>query len=180
MTCFAELDRRRTFADMRAAWSPEGLAFSVAVSGKTKPPWCRESRLEDSDGLCLWIDTRDTHNVHRASRFCHRFMFLPSGGGRRLDRPVADQMIIHRARENAKPIRPGMLNVGVAMRVDGYLLSAFIPAEALTGYQPSEYPKLGFFYLVQDRELGHQTFSVDHQFPFETDPSLWGTLELEE
>ena len=37
VTCFGELDRRRTFADLRAAWSPEGLAFSVSVGGKTKP-----------------------------------------------------------------------------------------------------------------------------------------------
>ena len=31
------------------------------------------------------IDTRDVRNVHRATRFCHRFLFLPTGGGNRLD-----------------------------------------------------------------------------------------------
>ena len=43
--------------------------------------WCRASRPEDSDGLQLWIDTRDVHNVHRAGRFCQRLIFLPSGDG---------------------------------------------------------------------------------------------------
>jgi hypothetical protein len=175
---FGELDRRRTFADVRAAWCDDGMAFSVRVSGKAKAPWCRESRMEESDGFFVWIDTRDTHNVHRGSRFCHCFAFLPAGGGRRLERPLADQLLIHRARENAKPVRPGALHVASQVRRDGYLLTARIPASALTGFQVEEYPKLGFFYAVRDRELGHQTFSVDNQFPYESDPSLWGTLEL--
>ena len=59
----------------------------------------------------FWIDTRDTHNIHRAARFCHYFVFLPSGGGNRLADPVAAQMLINRAREQADPVRPGMLGV---------------------------------------------------------------------
>ncbi len=70
------------FADVRMAWAPEGIALTVSVAGKDQPPWCRESRLEDSDGLRVWIDTRATHNIHRASKFCHSFTFLPTGGGR--------------------------------------------------------------------------------------------------
>jgi hypothetical protein len=31
---------------------------------------------------------------------------------------------------------------------------------------------------VIDRELGWQTFNVGPEFPFQDDPSLWGTLEL--
>ncbi len=93
----AELDGERMFADMRAAWSETGLAFSVRVEGKRHPSWCRESKLEDSDGLQLWIDTRATHNIHRAMRFCHRFIFLPAGGGRSFNDPVADQLLVDRA-----------------------------------------------------------------------------------
>jgi hypothetical protein len=178
LTHFGALDGARTFADVRAAWCDEALAFSVRVEGKRQAPWCRESRMADSDGLCVWIDTRDTHNIHRASRFCHRFMFLPSGGGRTLADPVADQLLVDRARENARPVRPGALCVRSEKRVDGYLLEAFIPADALTGYNPTDYPKLGFTYAVFDRELGIQTFAVGTEFPFEADPSLWGTLEL--
>ena len=43
---------------------------------------------------------------------------------------------------------------------DGYLLEAFLPAEALTGFDPQEHPRLGFTYAVLDRELGVQTFGV--------------------
>src|SRR3990170_5032569 len=51
-------DREPSFADVRMAWSAEGLALNVNVGGKKQPPWCREGRLEDSDGLQVWIDTR--------------------------------------------------------------------------------------------------------------------------
>jgi hypothetical protein len=33
---------------------------------------------------------------------------------------------------------------------------------------------------VTDRELGCQTFTVGQEFPFDEDPSLWGTLQLVE
>ncbi len=175
---FGELDGRRMFADVRAAWCEAGLAFSVRVEGKRQATWCREARLEDSDGLAVWIDTRDTQTVHRATRFCHRFMFLPSGGGRQLAEPVADQLLVDRARENARPIRPGILQVRSEKRVDGYVMEALIPAEALTGWGPSDHPRLGFAYAIYDRELGVQTYTIGTEFPFESDPSLWATLEL--
>lgn len=173
-----ELEGQKPFADVRAAWSEAGLALSVRVDGKKHPNWCRENRLEDSDALQVWIDTRDTHNIHRASRFCHRFIFLPGGAGRNFETPVADQLLVDRARENASPVRPGHLQIASHKRVGGYVLSAFIPAAALTGFNPADHPRLGFTYFVFDRELGQQTFSCGSEFPFASDPSLWGTLEL--
>ena len=173
-----ELDGQRGFGDVRIAWSEAGLGLSVRLEGKKHPSWCRESRLEDSDALQVWIDTRDTHNIHRASRFCHRFVFLPGGGGRNHEQPVADQLLVDRARENANPVRPGQLQLTSEKRVDGYVLSAFIPATALTGFNPADHPRLGFTYFLFDRELGQQYFSVGSEFPFPADPSLWGTLEL--
>lgn len=173
-----ELEGAKNFADVRAAWSSAGLAFAVRVEGKRQAPWCRESRPDDSDGLRIWIDTRDTHNVHRATRFCHQFIFMPTGGGRNLDEPVAEQLLIYRARENARPVRPGVLQARREKRVDGYVLETFIPAEALTGFDPQEHQKLGFTYALVDRELGVQALSCSEEFPYREDPSLWITLEL--
>ncbi len=178
LVSFAELEDRSTPADVRAAWSEAGIVFSVRVVGKRQAPWCRAARIEESDGLQVWIDTRDVHNVHRAGRFCHRFIFLPRGAGRRLEKPVAERLPIHRAREQPRPIEPGRLQVRSEKRIDGYLLEAFIPADALTGFDPAEHPRLGFTYAVIDRELGEQTFSVGSPMPYQEDPSLWATLEL--
>lgn len=166
------------FADVRMAWSPEGIALTVTVTGKQQVPWCRESRLEDSDGLQVWIDTRATHNIHRASKFCHRFAFLPTGGGRGGREPLADQLLINRARENARPVRPRELQVASQLTPDGYRLAALVPTGALGGYDPGQHPRLGFTYAVFDRERGVQTFANGLGFPFDEDPSCWATLEL--
>lgn len=172
------LDDQPSFADVRAAWSEQGLLFAVRVAGKRRAPFCDDRRMTDSDGLQVWIDTRDTHNVHRASRFCHRFVCLPFGGGRRRDEAHADQLLINRARENANPVRPGDLRFRSEQRVDGYLLELCLPAPVLTGFDPAEHPRIGFTYCVLDQELGEQTFTVGEELPFDEDPSLWGTLEL--
>ena len=175
---FASLDGGPEGVDLRAAWSEAGLTFSVRVIGKRHLPWCRDNRIDESDGLHLWLDTRDTHNIHRAGRFCHYFVFLPSGGGNRLADPVAAQMLINRAREQARPVRPGMLGVRSRKLVDGYELDAHISAAALTGFDPAEHPRLGFMSAIVDRELGVQTFCAAPDFPYQEDPSLWATLEL--
>ena len=175
---FAELEDRATPADVRAAWSEEGLAFTVRVEGKRQAPWCRAEKPEDSDGLQILIDTRDVHNVHRAGRFCHRFVFLSGGGGRKFEVPVAEWLPIHRARAHPQEIKPGQLQVRSEKRIDGYLLDGFIPARALTGFDPQEHPRLGLNYAVIDRELGDQTLSVGSPMPYQEDPSLWVTLEL--
>lgn len=174
----AELEDGPHFADLRLGWNESGLYITLRTTGKQQSPWCRESRIEDSDGLSIWIDTRDTQSVHRATRFCHRFVFLPQGAGRLMDEPVASLSSIHRAKELPKPVQPGTLPIRSEKRVDGYILQSHIPAAAITGFQPDEHPKMGFCYAVTDREMGWQTFSLGPEFPFASDPSLWGTIEL--
>jgi len=170
----AELDGQTAWADLRAAWNETGLAFAVHVSGKRQQPWCRLERLEDSDGLRVWIDTRDVHNVHRATRFCHQFLFLPT------EKKTPDPFFlpIHRAKELPRPVDKGLVQSQSQWTADGYRLEAMIPAEALTGFDPAEHPRLGFTYAVLDRELGEQTFTIGSPMPYREDPSLWATLEL--
>jgi hypothetical protein len=178
IACFAELQGAKPFAELRMGWNAQGLALWLEVKGKQQPPWCRPTRLEDSDGLSIWIDTRDTHNVHRAGRYCHSFLFMPTGGGRGLADAIGQMAAINRCREMPKPVEPGMLKVHSALTRGGYILTAAIPAAALTGWDTVEHTRLGFTYAVIDRELGTQTFTVGPEFPFDEDPSLWGTLEL--
>jgi hypothetical protein len=163
---------------VRAGWNELGLLLNVHVAGKRNSVWCRDNKPEDSDGLQLFIDTRDTHNIHRASRFCHRFLFMPAGTGRQYSEPLADQLLVDRARENASPVRPGQLRVQAKIVPGGYSMSIMIPAPALTGLNPQDNPRLGFTYWLIDRELGEQSFSCGSEFPFASDPSLWGTLQL--
>jgi hypothetical protein len=174
----AELEGRPAWADVRAAWNAAGLAFAVRVQGKKQPPSCRADRPEEGDGVQVWLDTRDVHNVHRAGRFCHRFVFLPAGEGPQREKPLAASLPIHRAKEPARPVAAGVLKVRSVIRAHGYLLECYIPDEALLGFDPAEHPRLGFTYALLDREHGEQTLTVGSPMPYQEDPSLWATLEL--
>lgn len=174
----AMLEGQQIWADFRAAWSEAGLAFWLQVKGKKQGLWCRQSRPEDSDGVQIWIDTRDVHTVHRAGRFCYRFFFMPMGAGAQLENPVALWMPIERAREYSRPVSPRHLRVVADRRTDGYLLQGFVAAEALSGFDPAEHPRIGLNYAVLDRELGEQTLGPGSPMPYAEDPSLWVSLEL--
>ena len=180
LVSLAELEDRASAVDFRVAWSEGGLSFSLLVQGKRQAPWCRANRPEESEGLQVWIDTRDVHNVHRASRFCHWFIALPFGGGGRADQPLVQWMPIPRARDNPGGIAEGLLQARSERLPGGYRLDVLLPAASLTGYEPAEHPRLGFTYAVIDRELGEQTLSAGAPLPYREDPSLWATLELVE
>ena len=183
LPCFGLLDKTnpksvQAWAEIRAAWNPAGIILNARVTGKRQPPWCRASRIEESDGIAVWINTRNTSQIHRASRFCHEFCFLPSGAGTKLNEPVAKQLAIQRAKENVAIHESSPPLIRSERRVDGYLLEAFIPADTLTGYNPDEHNQIGFHYVVNDREMGQHVITVGQPFPCDSDPSLWSTLEL--
>jgi len=175
---FAAVDEQRNFADVRLAWNEKGLGIQVDVRGKDKPIAGDESKPRHSDGFSLWIDTRDARTSHRASRHCHWFHFLATGGGPDKDNPAFVQWKINRALQDApqvsaKAVRPRFHNLR-----GGYRLEAFLPAAVLNGFDPEQNPRLGFFYVVHDLELGNQTLGAATDLPYGEDPTLWSVLEL--
>src|SRR5947207_13785634 len=74
---FAAMDDRRNFADVRLAWNELGLGLQLELRGKGQSPQGDASRPRSSDGVTLWIDTRDSGTSHRASRYCLQFHSLP-------------------------------------------------------------------------------------------------------
>ena len=175
---FGEMDDRGALADVRVGWSNAAIALSVRVRGKRLPPNCDVGNPTDGDGLWIWIDTRRTDNVHRATRFCHQFVLLPTGGGRGRAEPIIEHVRINRAREDSTPIRHDQLGIHGEVTDDGYLIEAAIPGQFLTGFDPEDYTEIGFHYAVVDTELGIQTLSCPVGFPYQEDPSLWATLQL--
>lgn len=175
---FASLDDERTFADVRLAWNEDGLALQVEVRGKDQALRGDATRPRQSDGVSLWLDTRDSRASHRASRFCHQFHFLPTGGGTDQDEAVIVQSKIHRALADAPFAEPGQILLRVLKRAGGYRLMAWLPATALSGYDPEQSPRLGVFWVVRDAELGEQASGPTADLPYAEDPTLWGMLDL--
>jgi hypothetical protein len=173
-----ELDGAVEFADVRLGWNDLGLGVSVVVTGKKNPPVGDRDRPRSSDGLTLWLDTRDARTSHRATRFCHQFHLLASGGGPDKDQPTLHQTKINRALQDAPLCDTSAVPFRGSRTKSGYRLEAFLPASVLSGFDPDQHPRLGVFYAVRDQDLGDQTLTLPGEFPFSDDPSLWPTLEL--
>lgn len=180
---FGALDKTAPFGQLRLAWNERGLGISVEVAGKRRPPRCEFNAPDTSDGLRVFIDTRDTQNIHRASRYCHQFGLFPCGnspsGKMTASRdPWGVQIPILRAREEAPRVSPAEIHVWSAVSKTGYCLETWLPSAVLHGYDPEAQPRLGFYFALRDSELGEQFLCVGADFPFAIDPSLWSTLEL--
>ena len=172
-----ELDGRPSFADFSASWNEQGLHFACRVAGKTEVV-CDEQRWWEQDCLEVWLDMRDNRTIHRATRFCHQFCFIPQDAEGRPRSAKGWQVPIARATEPGPLCDPSELGVASLVGKTYYTLEVVIPREALFGFDPAECSRLGFTYHLNDHELGTQSATVGKEFPIYTDPSLWGTLAL--
>jgi hypothetical protein len=171
---FGTLDGGAAFADLRVAWNEQELAFQVEVHG---PP-DSFAPGKGTDTVQLYLDTRATHNVHRATRFCRLFVFQPFGPDNRFGRPTGNAPPIYLARDVPAALPAGAIGAKVDKLEHGYRMVGGIRADALPGYDPIEHPRLGFNGMVSSPRLGEQWFAVSHKQPYHHDPSLWGDLEL--
>lgn len=172
------LDGQEAFADVRVGWGEGGLLIQVEVADKKKSLWCRESALLESDGLQVWVDTRDTHNIHRASKFCHWFLMLPTGGDGQKNQSISSMLKINRSREDSPTMNRHPVEVKSTVSKTGYKMSCLIPDKAMNGWNTDEHRNIGFNFAIVDSEFGWQTLAIGPELPISEDPSLWQTLCL--
>lgn len=172
------IDGRAPFGTVWSCWNEDGLNIACRVTDKRKPPKCDAERFWKSDNLRLCIDTRGTRDIRRATRFCQQFFLMPTGSLADRDAPVAASAKIHRAREDAPPIPVGRIAIASRVQKGGYQLEAHIPADALSGFDPREHPRIGFYYILEDREHGQQYLTIGDDLNWHIDPSTWATAVL--
>jgi hypothetical protein len=177
---FGELDGRTSWVKVRGAYNASGLGLSFELIDKAGAISPEPGRTSGTDSVQVGIDTRDTRNVHRATRFCHRFVAtIKTGKGRTLEVDVA-QKPIARALADAPTAKPDLIQSKAERTLSGWRLELFFPAESLNGFDPETSRRLGITYQVTDPDRGDQFLGVGREFPIGEDPSLWASLLLAE
>jgi hypothetical protein len=173
-----QLEGGTSWAQVRVGWNPAGLGFAVLVEGVSDEQ-LDTARPEGFAAAEFWVDTRDTRNVARATRFCHRFTVLlkPAKAGGTLDVQVA-QHKIGRATADAPICDPNCLAARAELSPKRWLLELWLPAEAMNGFDPELNRRFGFAYRIADFVRADQYFTVGKEFPVGENPSLWSTLVL--
>jgi len=173
-----ELDGQAPFAEVYACWNEAGLYMGYRIAGKTRRPTCDPKAYWKSDALRWCVHLRDARNIKRADRYCQAFYALPRGGGRGGGEPVAASHKIQRAREDAPAIPPGVLPVASRVSDEGYTVELHLPADRLSGFDPVDHPRIGFYYMIEDGEHGQQALTVGDDLYWYVDPSTWATAVL--
>jgi hypothetical protein len=175
---FAQLEGSASWAHVRVAWNSQGLALSVAAEGISDEQLDGE-RPEGFADVHFWIDTRDTRDVSRATRFCHHFAIklLKKGARHNLTASVT-QRSIARAIADAPIYRGDAIWVGAELTKTGWNAALFLPSQALNGFDPDTNRRLGFAYQISDRVRPDQFLGIGREFPIGENPSLWATLVL--
>lgn len=174
------LDGGERVVRVRAAWNDRGLGFGFEHTAKVGEISPRPNLTTGLDVVQLWVDTRDTRTVHRATRFCHRFaVAIHRTVGRALDAVVTTRPIA-RALADPPTAHASAIQARVDRTVGGWRLEVFLPAEALQGFDPAENRRLGLAWQVTDPDRGELYSGVGRDFPVGEDPSLWATLVLDD
>jgi hypothetical protein len=175
---FGGLEGKSGWAQVRVGWNAAGLGITVLANALSDQQLVRD-RPEGFAVVNLWIDTRDTRNVNRATKFCHRFTArLDVAGPRRQLSVDVTQRPIARALADAPICRPQIIETRVELGRSGWSLELFLPVSALNGFDPDTNRRLGFAYQIADHVHDDQFLGVGREFPLGENPSLWSTLEL--
>jgi hypothetical protein len=171
-----ELEGHEDFAPVWCCWNEAGLYIATQVTARRTALKCDAKQFWKGDNLRIMLDMRDTRHIKRATRFCHHLFFMPAGGPG--GEAIAGSHAVKRAKENAPTLADGAIRIGARVKPDNYALTAHIPGDALTGFDPDQFDRIGFFYILEDRDRGQQSLTIGDEWPWHMDPSLWATAVL--
>ena len=169
----AEMLDEETFAEVYASWNFEKLLFFIKVNLPFQQ--VKDTDPRKGDSVELFIDTRDLKSKGTVSRYCHHFAFYPAQiqgfYGREMTRFRSDD--VHRL------CHPEDLIVTPEINKGSYSLEIEIPASCMTGYDPMNFPRIGFTYRINRTGGPAQHFAVSsEEYTIELHPATWGTLKL--
>ncbi len=173
----SSLSGQSNFAKLRLAVSDKALFLSAEFGENAN---CRgaESRVWKTVTVCTSGSTPAIREACIGPRVLSSVRIRADGSRSKNERPFASWAPINRARENSQPPSEKLLDVQATMRGADYDLSAGISWQALTGFDAQDFPVIGFYAAIIDRELGWQSLGLAPPYPVAEDPSLWLELSL--
>ena len=169
---------KASWTRVKVGWNPQGIGVTIQADGRRAAAASAGQMPDGFANINIWIDTRDTRNVSRATRFCHRFTAKLSLRRGKEILVEAAQRPIARAIADAPICRPEAILTRAELVQGGWTLELFIPAQALQGFDPETNRRLGFAFQVNDLDQDSVSFPVGREFPVGENPGLWSTLEL--
>lgn len=165
------LDEER-FSELFMAWNEEGLIIKVHLDQPFQEALYPD--YQASDSIELFIDTRDLE-AGSPTRFCHHFLILPES----VEGIMAQELTRFRAEEARSLANPELICVTTEQNKLKYQVQIEIAKEALYGFDPASFNRLGFTYRINRRGGKPQHFALSsREYTIERQPDLFATLIL--
>ncbi|MCP5469485.1 MAG: hypothetical protein H7A36_03150 [Chlamydiales bacterium] len=150
-------------------WAHNGVHLRFEIARVFDQP-----HFPAGDCIELFFDTRDVKSA-TITRFCHHFFVLPE----KVDGEQAGEVTRFRTEERHPLASPDALKVHSKKEKGKRIVGIFVPKEALYGYDPSQFGRLGFTYKVVGQDGKTQVLSASSEdFSVEQHPQLWASLIL--
>jgi hypothetical protein len=167
----------RAFAKVSMGWSDKGIR--VCVEQKRTEFVTSFPDFFKGDAIELFFDTRDVKTTGYNTKFCHHFYFLPNSTEQEENK--GGEITRFRGEETRPLCDPHLLEVFSTFQKGASSIHIFIPKEALFGYDPHQFRRIGFTYRIRHHDGRVQDFSCNSlEVATEQQPSLWASLELVE
>jgi len=130
---------------------------------------------EKGDALEVFIDTRDHKKTGFLTRFCHHFLFL----GSEVEGLQAQEITRFRSEDTHPLCSSSDLTVTSIRERTSYTLFFVIAGSALHGYDPSQFSRLGFAFILHRHKAKPCCFPAARSlFDVAQHPSLWASITL--
>lgn len=170
----SDLHQIHPFAEVAMGWSEEGILIHVMQKKRIFSVHFPDFHL--GDAMEIFLDTRDVKTTGYNTRFCHHFCFLPEAP----QEGIQSREITHfRGEETRELCDPNLLEVQTLHHKGNSITKIYIPKEALYGYEPLLFQRIGFTYRILHQDGKIQDFSCNSkELPIEQQPSVWASLKL--
>ncbi len=169
---YNELCNEETFATVYMGWNEDGIQFKIKSDSpfqKAKKPY------HTGDAVEFFIDTRDMKSSRIVNRFCHHFFFLPE----ELNGKTKGEITRFRTEDSHPLCSEDLLFLESKKTKTGCEILISIPTEAMHGYDPQQFKRLGFTYRINSASGEKQHFaSSSSEYDISQQPSLWGSIRL--
>jgi hypothetical protein len=169
---------QKPWADVWACWNEKGIYVACKVYERRTALECNPNAYWNSDNLRICSDMRDARANKRATRYCQQFFLMPKGGGPKRDQPIAASAKVKRATEEAPLFDADQFPIASRITKTSWQLEAHIPTECLIGFDPEQHPRIGLYYMLEDKDNGQQFLTVGDDLNWHIDPSTWPTAVM--
>lgn len=170
---FSHLLDEDDLAKVGISFDLEGIYISVLIEKPFEDVFFPD--IEKGDALEIFIDTRDLKSSSLLTKFSHHFVVLPKPIGEL----AACEMTKFRSEDSHPLCDPKLLQTKIEFGKKEYKIYLHIPSEALFGYDPRNFQRMGFTYRIHRKGGQPLHFNVSSSdYKIEKHPHLWASLVL--